>query len=515
MIKFLSAKGFWTRPWFWLALQAALLFAAACRHDEMAPEGHNEGQRLFYAYNDGYLKNSLASELSGRSFVDSLTSNRTIGLPLFLKCVRTFSPSFSAWPLWYLSVRVLAVFIFCLGLRALGVSAWLAAALSSTLFYSDLSFWSRWFYQFVGPDGVAESLAILTVGMLLCLVSRPRNPLAWLGLTVSLFVTYQTHPSYLFLLGLVPLLGVVLLGLVSAHADWIRYRLRVGLGLLAAGVLPYLGWCTLRLALVGHFGLVSFAGYTSVYVPGVWLSDDVVPDLPEDLRPLALAVLRDRAQLTDWQPPRDKEGRFHFSVDFVADEKRLTAITWPSADLFAENAMKLYGGRGDTANEGYGQDWVAVDRKLAAMTVALIKARPSYYADWLVAAFRAAMYSGLITPLLKYLVRLLIVLVAVWHIVYVSQRLRLGPARLGERIRASGNYYWALNVMMLLAISFALARIVQVILVTCPSERYISPAGVFLPTVAVVAVFALGQQIRQLLFVPSPSAISNQAKPES
>jgi hypothetical protein len=294
---------------------------------------------------------------------------------------------------------------------------------------------------------------------------------------------------------------LVLWGLLSTHTEWMRRRLRMGVGLVAASVLPYLAWCTLRWILVGHFGLVSLGGYAAVAIPGLWLTtDDLVPELPEDVRPLALAVLRDRAQLPDWKPPQDSAGRFHFEFELVEDKDRFDAITWPSVNLFAENAMKLYGEGNTDANEGYGPGWVNANRKMSEMAIALIKARPAYYLDWLITAARVGFHRGMVGELLRYLLRLLVLLAVLWHVVFVIQRLRLGPAFVAGNVGRSQSYGLELNATMLIALSFALARLLQVILVAPPSDRHMSSAGVFLPTVAVVALFAFGHHIRSLLF---------------
>jgi hypothetical protein len=70
------------------------------------------------------------------------------------------------------------------------------------------------------------------------------------------------------------------------------------------------------------------------------------------------------------------------------------------------------------------------------------------------------------------------------------------------------DYFFELNVMLLIAVSFALGSILLVIPVGVPYERYIDAAGVFLPTVVVVALFALGEKIRALVGIPDPSGVT-------
>jgi hypothetical protein len=50
--------------------------------------------------------------------------------------------------------------------------------------------------------------------------------------------------------------------------------------------------------------------------------------------------------------------------------------------------------------------------------------------------------------------------------------------------------------MVLIAVSFVLCKILQVILVTLPMKRYLNGAGVFFPAVGVIALFIAAGRIR-------------------
>jgi hypothetical protein len=494
----------WPPPWVWLVLQAAVLLAVQGHLDyfRLLPEGTELGQRAFVLSEDGYLGHylnaesglapkflfhDLASEVSWESFVKSLRRIRTFVFPLLINGIGRLTPSLAAWPFCELALRVLAVFVFYLGLRSLRVSGWLALAVSSILLYSTFR-WSADSRHTILIDPMAECFAVLTVGMLLVVVGRPRSVLAWSGLTLSLFLTYQGRPAFTFLVGLVPLLGVLLAGLFWDRAQWLGRRLQLGFGLVAASVLPYLGWCTLRWVLVGHFGLVSFGGCAFIYVPGLWLTEEVIPNLPEDLQPLARAFLQERNQLPDWQSPLDDDG--WFLPEIVGDESIFASVTQSkSGDLFFAKAVELYG-----------DDLIVVNRKLSEMAIALIKARPSYYAKWLVTATKLGIKRMVTSnPLLTYLALLLGVLMVIWHILYVVHRLRAGPVRGPTAPKPADNYSLELNALVLVAVGFALSSLLLVILVQQPETRYMLPAGIFLPTLLVVLFFAFGSQVRVLL----------------
>ena len=109
-------------------------------------------------------------------------------------------------------------------------------------------------------------------------------------------------------------LAVLAVVLVVRFKPWDEGRQRL---ILANNWDDYVeSWCTLRLLLVGHFGLVSFGGYSLLCVSGLWLTEPLVPELREDVRPLALAALADRPHAELWLRPGD--WLFGGSLHFIA-----------------------------------------------------------------------------------------------------------------------------------------------------------------------------------------------------
>src|SRR5262249_30874620 len=90
---------------------------------------------------------------------------------------------------------------------------------------------------------------------------------------------------------------------------------------------------------------------------------------------------------------------------------------------------------------------------------------------------------------------LLGVLLVVWHMLFIVQRQRAGPPTAGVQPSPVRSHAWELHIMSLIAVSFALAAILQCILAAPPHGRYMAPAGVFLPAVAVVVLFAVGTRV--------------------
>jgi hypothetical protein len=430
------------------------------------------------------------------------------------------------------------VVVFYLGLRRLIPSAWLALAVSSSLLYSNMILG---YYARLLSDALGSSLAILTVGTLLLAVGRPRAWWAWAGLTVSLFLTYQTRPAYVCLLPLVPLLGLLLLGLVAPRPAWARRWKWVAGGLVAVAAVPFLAFCTLRWALVGDFGLVSFGGHSLAGIAGPLLTEDLVPRLPEDVRPLAAHVLEVKKWTAAGLPP---ESMAHMSKDdavyrsmqthfcretrkgpvyddyddavvgalYLLRDKVLERaneanfefdrFAWAICDPAAKEVLQ--GGEEEEGEEGRreggeneGGLHKAVNAELSKLSVAILKARPWAYlgraARTFVLALTMTLVNGyaLLTILLSALLFLLI-----WQALSVVYRLREGSAPPEGGPGRGREYSLELAVTMLIAVGFALSNLLVIAPTAAPTTRYTDAAGVFLPTVAVVGLFALGERVR-------------------
>src|SRR6516165_9732797 len=168
---------FINRPWFWLLFQGAGLLIIFLRYETF---------QLIPVDVDGYW--FWAKNLDWLSLTDVLSIRRTFGYPLFLRCVHLFSRSMTALPICQLVLRLLAVFVFYWGLRHLKLSSWLALFVSSSLFYPEtVPFAGDQLTSRLMSDSPAQSLAIMTIGLLLIVIGRPRSALAWLGLLLSLF----------------------------------------------------------------------------------------------------------------------------------------------------------------------------------------------------------------------------------------------------------------------------------------------------------------------------------------
>jgi hypothetical protein len=199
-------------------------------------------------------------------------------------------------------------------------------------------------------------------------------------------------------------------------------------------------------------------------------------------------VLRDRARLTGWQSPLDRDG--WIDPELVADEARFADLCIQSGHkLYFRNALELYGGTDNDVKKGYGQDFTAVNHRLGEMAFALVKARPSFYARWLGTAFVVGV-TRMVTNnhLLQYLVVVLGVLLAIRHTGEIIRCLPAGPEESRVQPSPAGNHRLGLSVVVLIAVSFALTNLLQASAGAGRHASYLAPAGAFLPAAAVVVL---------------------------
>ncbi len=285
-----------------------------------------------------------------------LGTNRTIGYPLFVAAVRTVSDDPRAIPFSHWLALVFAAFVFQEGLIALGVRSYTVLWCAGTLLLG------RGIIKF-GPlvlsDSLAISLAIAATGCFFASLSAPRRWGAWCGLILLTFSGYQTRPAYLFLIPLWPVFCLTADRLILRRgAPWL-VSIRRGAAYAAATVIPFVLFCSLRWALVGHWGLVSFGGYNLFGVVGQFLDEDSAATLPADLQPLAREMLKKRAQWANYEPP----------VNFLAMEQMYNPTVWEMAV--------------PTIRERHEDKNVRVNHELSQLSRELLKRHFRQYCQWL------------------------------------------------------------------------------------------------------------------------------------
>jgi len=402
---------------------------------------------------------------------EMLRGIRTIGYPWILKTVRPLSPDFGIMPLVHLGVYFLAVFAFDFGLRRFGASPWMACAAASGLLYAVLN--DAAISQLL-TDCLGMAAAAVAISFLLWVSASPGRPLPWIGLTVAVACTYHIRPAYLFLIPLVPCLGLVLLrirtGLKEEPFPWVKH----GLGLCCVSIVPYLAFCLLRLAVVGHFGLVSFAGANLMgIVPELVDRKTAETQLPECWRPLALEIVRQRESM-GMQSPFQKGG-----VDIHQWENNFNVNFYQVVDPVSRRL--------------YGDDPVLLNQKYTGFSRAVIRVRKREYLRFV--------FYNLRNGLGKFLQRgWILQALGLTAVLLFAFRVLLCPRRLPEvNQRDDLPAYSVIHALLLLGLAFALSKMLLVGLVEMFVPRYVYAAGVFLPSIFSLLIFRELEKMRTAL----------------
>lgn len=427
------------RPEFWLVAASVLVCAGSLLRSPVVELAPDSREYLDFAW----------SSLHG-----VLTSPRTVGYPLFLQFCRVFGNPEQVAPVLQTWALMTAVWVFFGGLRAAGFRASVAACCAGVLLLGraghELS-------VALLSDSLAISLSLAAAGCFLATTGKSSPLWAWIGLTVCTLAAYHTRPAQLFLLPLWPVLGWFLdcCLLRRDMARGLRWQ-RVGWYCVAAGA-PFLAFCTLRGAVVGHWGLVSFGGYNIVGVAGQVLEADDIPQLADDLQPLAHDILDRRNALGD-EFPRPAV------VNIQIYEERFNPVVWRCAV--------------PAARAKYGDDPLQINRALTRLSREILSQRPFDYFHWLCCNSLHALKQIILLTATDYgtlFAGLTGLLALGWQL--LTQRISTAGAAGQQQFLERQLLFWT-------AIAFAGSGSLLVILVEPAIARYITAAMVLLPATA-------------------------------
>lgn len=386
---------------------------------------------------------------------DILTNYRTFGYPLFLKIINFIMPGLDSLPLAHYLFHLAAVLIFWMSLRRYGFGPWTAFSAASPLLYARIVL--KYCPQ-VMSDTVGISAVIITYSFLFLVSSLPQRVFYWLGLLISLFMTYQIRPVYVFLVFLIPFQGFILFLL---HGNNRIKKGQMALRYLAVSCIPFLLFCALRWAMVGEFGFASYAG-VNASGPATWLlKPDIIPKLPENLQVLAESILKKRRDLG---APDGIEGdRVHWrdhNTWLYANPRYINQVAMPTAAEIYGSNKRNYGG-------------ITLNRNLEKLSLELIKLRPHIYFQLVFLSIQKFMMETINTNLLLQAALLFFILSRI----FVAASNAPGPIP-------------EATIMLFIGATFFLSKMIGVTLVQMPVGRYYMAAEIFLPSIFLTAAFA-------------------------
>ena len=412
-----------------------------------------------------------------RSYVDfpfdsvssTLSHLRTPGYPLFLKSLSLLSPSESLIPVAHYVAYCTGIFVFYLGLCSFTGREWIAACSAAALLSANVL---QLYLQMIASDTLAAAAALAALGLLLLSLSADRRlPLIAMLLCGATALCWLIRPAYLFVVPLIPLLGTLLSVRKRLEATRVKQSLKTFCVLALITVIPLLAWCSLRWFVVRDFGVVSFGGYNLVGVSGQFLDQDLVAELPEHHRPLAVAALKQMSQL----PP----GTLHLAdadpLNYMRMERNYDVTIW---FVMTPAAQSLYG-----------DDNRKINRELKNFAAELIRQRPRSYAIWIAKSLRQAVRK-LLADFAVNPFGLLLILTAVPLLVLVVVKF--------WRRCPNGNplgHDDTTRVLFVASVCYAAFSVVETILVCPPLGRFTDAAALLFPALGAAVVVHLLRQI--------------------
>lgn len=389
-------------------------------------------------------------DYSMESVAAALNDKRTFVYPCVLRFFQEAEGSERLIPWFQYAFAAASTGFFMAALLRCGFSSWMAFAAASPILASHMVLE---YSSLLTPDLLAQSLAVVVVALWMIAVHTGWNARAYAGLSVSVFLAYQTKPSYLFLLAFVPIGGwVARWWLTPNYRDaWL-----VALRLALTSLVPFIAWCAMRWFVVGHFGLVSFGGYNIIGIAGQLLEKETLSKLDSDVRPLAEEILKRREREKNWPVQRN----------YDSIESQFNKTVW---DIAVPTASGL-----NDANSRL------MNLQMAKLSGQVLMSDPRAYATWLVwaakRAVRASVEMALRNPVVMVAIPLMLAAFA------IRWRRQKRGVELAEPTNDDGEF----QLMVWTALGFALCKMGLVILVEPPIDRYCAPATVFLPSILVM-----------------------------
>ncbi|MEG3638308.1 hypothetical protein [Magnetococcus sp. PR-3] len=402
-----------------------------------------------------------------QSFAEVLAHSRTMGYPILAYLLKGVTGTYDAMPLLHAILHVMATVLFWYGLKSYGLRPWSAFVVTLPVLFANMI---RYFTHALLTDALGLSLVVWVMGLLLLALAHPKRRLYWVGLGIMVFVAFQVRPANQVL---VP--ALVLIGGLLYLIRYGRQRSETAPGfwpvmgrLTATGFIPLLGFFTLRLLVVGHFGLVSATGIPLMGIAGSLITQDLVPQLSEEVQPLAQTLVDNRKK-TQYEVPFSTLGWIRYGEWY-------RQYDWNNFNSgVMQHALRMNNG-----------NWVKMDRAMQKLAIEVFKLRFSLYTKWLMAASGDALGVLLRRDFNMQVTALMWLLAAmVYHAgraIWVRQYNRIPPVRSTQAV-------WESSVIFTLSMLYLGMSTLLIILSAPPIERYLYNSAAFLPGLLALLAF--------------------------
>jgi hypothetical protein len=409
----------------------------------------------------------------------ALSHHRTIGLPTLIRSLYSAGTSREAIPILGIVLYFLGVLLFYFAVRQSSGSTWFAFATAVPLPFAGVMN----LVNLLQPDFLASAFGLITVSCLILVVTNTRNWAAWVGIGLCVPLSYQFRPAAQFLVLLVPLFAGVFLWLRRGSS--LTAVLRLTALTAAVTLTPFLLFCMIRSATVGHFGLVSFGGSNLAASVVNFLDDDLVQEVPADSRDLARRILKQR-QRRGWQTMRLDSDPVEF---FRQGSDNLFRIARNVAKIESRRAARQEGAEPVDPEININVD---LDRRLTALATHIIRLRPALYLNWIRHSFTYGLrqlfdHIWIVGPAL-----LLILSLPIAWFRRPSQEVPADSQKTFAGSRAA-----TLTMLAILAVGYFVAYLLVVSCTYFPFDRYFVSLTLFIPSSLTAVLFEMWRRILQ------------------
>ncbi len=356
--------------------------------------------------------------------------------------------SYAAIPAIQFAVYCAATWLLVAQLRRFGLSARAGLSAGATLLFANSVLIVT---RDVHPESFAISAAVFAFAATLRLADEQPARWAWVAVFAGSGLSYALRPSFLPLIVVLPALFLCLRAVARRPLAVVR----AGLVLLVSA-LPFLGIGSLRYSLVGDFNIASFGGYVMSGTAALMLSDDIVARLPDDVKPLAAEILKERKA-------GEESGAF-LGIPRNADGTRsYHSAALAYFDVLArthDDVLKITG-----AKLRDGERMVDYNRRMTRFALAVFRAAPDRYAAWLVGASTRLFGRSFVTNLPAVLALAVILLAWPWRLLFHGETVVHPDSRAD------------FPVLAILAILWLAASAPLTVLIHAPANRFIETSS--------------------------------------
>jgi hypothetical protein len=452
--------------WQVIAIQAILLICILL----------NRGMLSYKFFNDepSYLLFNFSS------LREMLGGHRTLGLPVILKLYSFIFKDYKLWPSFQMFFYFASVFFLYRTLLRFGFNRLLSIIVASHLIWESFVYSN---FGYIMTEPLAASFLNFTVGFLL-LTFCSRSWKVYLGLVFFAFFLYQIRPNLVTIVALIPFWAIVIsiifdgLKLHSIIKIFVRYAM--------VTVVPLLLFCMLRLAVVGQFGVVSFAGTTLSGHASYLLNENNIKQLSGESRLIAEEVLSRKRKLG--LPPfisSSDELRIAAYRKYALQNKYHvdnTMISWLVAikhktglEPFADPSKNIDPWRHTQTLSVFFSIYNAdIDKLLMKYSQDIIRIEWKRYLEWIVAGM---------CIVLRYEIAYILYTHKTWVLFLMLMLLIVRPmfsSQRGQRILEDRSWYRALSVITVFGISIFLINIVPTAIFSCIGSRYLPLYSLYL-----------------------------------